>query len=71
MICDLTMEMNRLADRPLSPILTEALKAASVHAEGEDTEKTISPEGELNSARILIVFPFIVDKKPFLNCWEE
>ncbi|XP_043457390.1 ribonucleases P/MRP protein subunit POP1 [Prionailurus bengalensis] len=41
-ISDLTMEMNRLRlIGPLShSILTEALKAASVHTEGEDTEKT-------------------------------
>ncbi|TKC41560.1 ribonucleases P/MRP protein subunit POP1 isoform X2 [Monodon monoceros] len=41
-ISDLTMEMNRF--RLIGPlahsILTEALKAASVHTEGEDTEKT-------------------------------
>ena len=42
MICDLTVEMNRFRlIGPLShSILTEALKAASVHTEGEDTEKT-------------------------------
>uniref|UniRef100_A0A480U8K2 Ribonucleases P/MRP protein subunit POP1 n=1 Tax=Sus scrofa TaxID=9823 RepID=A0A480U8K2_PIG len=42
MISDLTMEMNRFRlIGPLShAILTEALKAASVHIEGEDTEKT-------------------------------
>ncbi|DAA22604.1 ribonucleases P/MRP protein subunit POP1 isoform X1 [Bos taurus] len=41
-IRDLTMEMNRFRlIGPLSHcILTEALKAASVHSEGEDTEKT-------------------------------
>ncbi|KAF6100650.1 POP1-like protein, ribonuclease P/MRP subunit [Phyllostomus discolor] len=41
-ISDLTMEMNRFRlIGPLShSILTEALKAASVHMEGEDTEKT-------------------------------
>ncbi|KAM9626872.1 ribonucleases P/MRP protein subunit POP1 [Trichechus inunguis] len=41
-ISDLTMEMNRYRlIGPLShSILTEALKAASVHTEGEDTEKT-------------------------------
>ncbi|XP_022440431.1 ribonucleases P/MRP protein subunit POP1 isoform X2 [Delphinapterus leucas] len=41
-ISDLTMEMNRFRlIGPLShSILTEALKAASVHTEGEDTEKT-------------------------------
>nr|KAF6426729.1 POP1-like protein, ribonuclease P/MRP subunit [Molossus molossus] len=41
-ISDLTMEINRFRlIGPLShSILTEALKAASVHAEGEDTEKT-------------------------------
>ncbi|XP_036904149.1 ribonucleases P/MRP protein subunit POP1 [Sturnira hondurensis] len=41
-ISDLTMEMNRFRlIGPLSHcILTEALKAASVHTEGEDTEKT-------------------------------
>uniref|UniRef100_A0A9L0TL34 POP1 homolog, ribonuclease P/MRP subunit n=1 Tax=Equus caballus TaxID=9796 RepID=A0A9L0TL34_HORSE len=41
-ISDLTMEMNRF--RLIGPlahaILTETLKAASVHTEGEDTEKT-------------------------------
>ncbi|XP_026351451.2 ribonucleases P/MRP protein subunit POP1 [Ursus arctos] len=41
-ISDLTMEVNRLRlIGPLShSVLTEALKAASVHTEGEDTEKT-------------------------------
>ncbi|XP_072805600.1 ribonucleases P/MRP protein subunit POP1 isoform X3 [Vicugna pacos] len=41
-ISDLTMEMNRFRlIGPLShSILTEALKAASVHTEGEDAEKT-------------------------------
>ncbi|XP_029779557.1 ribonucleases P/MRP protein subunit POP1 [Suricata suricatta] len=41
-ISDLTMEMNRLRlIGPLShAILTDALQAAAVHTEGEDTEKT-------------------------------
>lgn len=36
----------------------------------ERTQRRHLTVGGLKPARILIVFPFIADKKPFLNCWE-
>lgn len=36
----------------------------------ERTQRRHLTIGGLKLVRILIAFPFITDKKPFLSCWE-